>query len=213
MNDATLTAPQTLLVVALDLGEPFHESDLCLAAWKRSTRLFGLRTHETEHPDLNRVRSALCHRGGPVEKGHLARCGKPLTYKLTPGGRAEAKAIKAGQRNGHKIKTLRLPDDIEEELGRMLFSRAWKNFLMGRPICWHDALQFWGATHSTNGHPQAALELVDDCLRDCDDYRTSEGLNFRDGRVVSDKELNRLRACDQSLREAFKKELARKGGG
>ncbi len=211
MNDDHLTGPQTLLVAAAGLDEPFHESDLILAAWDRSHRLFGLRGHEDFHPSDNRVRAALCHTRGPVDSGYLDRVA-PLTYRLTPAGRAEAKAIANGDRNGQPVKRCRLPADIEEELGRMLGSRAWRNWLMSRPICFRDAVNFWGAEgHGLNGYVEAALEVVTECLRDCSDYALTDGLHFKDGRVVGDVELDRLRACDRSMREGFKKELARKG--
>lgn len=207
---APLTGPQVLLVVALDLREPFHESDLLLAAWKRDPQRFGLRRYESQWPDLNRCRAALCHKRGPVDKGHLVRADKPLTYKLTPGGRAEAKAIAAGERNGKLLRTLRLPPEIEAEIGRMLGSRAWRMFLTGQPISFRDAMLFWGTSRDENGgHVAAALGLVEKCLRDADDYRTSEGLQFGDGRIVSDKELGRLKTCDAAMRNAFRRELER----
>lgn len=65
---------QQAVLAALELADrPLSPPELVLASWRASPELFGLRGHEGEHPDSNRVLSYLYGRRGLVRRGLVRR--------------------------------------------------------------------------------------------------------------------------------------------
>jgi hypothetical protein len=193
----TLTQPQMILKAALGLGVEFHESQLAEAAWKAAPGAFGMRTMEAKYPDLNRVRAALCHKNGPVRKGHLAKVGE-LRFALTRPGRKEAEAIAGGERTGaDRLRTVAWPTDLDAEVGRLLSTVACRKWAagLGRDLGRADALAFFDGG-------EAARELVALMLADAAEY-VAAGVPLACGRVVKVEELEALEACAAGLRKRF----------
>ncbi len=83
-----------------DLQKTFTAEDLLLVAWRRDPMAWGLRGHETKHPDSERIYTELDRasvRGSNV-RGGLAGLGlfekvQQRTYRLTPAGLAAASEV------------------------------------------------------------------------------------------------------------------------
>lgn len=200
MADPTaLTQPQAILQAALNLGDPFHETDLAIAAWRLTPQAFGMRTKEAEFPDLNRVRAAMSHKRGPLDRGHMVRVA-PLVYSLTPAGRREAAAVAAGERaETRRVERPRWPADLDAEVCRLLGTLAYRRHQDGADV---PADAMWAFYDCETGDGDKALTLAQECvalaLRDAAEY-VQAGLPLGCGRVVKAEELAALRACDAHL--------------
>jgi hypothetical protein len=96
---------QQVLLAALDcsngdLDSTFTAEDLLLAAWKRDPMAWGLRGHEKQHPDSEKIYVELdrASMGGRNVRGGLAGLGllekvHRRTYRLTPAGLAAASEV------------------------------------------------------------------------------------------------------------------------
>jgi hypothetical protein len=67
-------------------------TDITVAAWGRAPRRLGLKGHEVNYPDSNRVRVTLTHL---KDKGLIESAGECL-YRLTPWGQTRAAKLVAG---------------------------------------------------------------------------------------------------------------------
>lgn len=191
------TLKQQILAAAVGLPEPFSESALVLAAWRAAPDRFGLRGFADQYPDANRVRCEVMGGRGLVQGGYLEPVsrgrGRVVTYRLTPAGRTAA-----GSADGPApLRLVKVPADIAAELVRLLGTRAFRRHLTGAGLTGDDAREFWDAARLTPTAPEYA-EAV---LADAGGYRTADGLPLPGGRVVSDAELDRLRACHAILRD------------
>jgi hypothetical protein len=203
-----LTVKQLLLKAAAGLGEPFHESDLILAAWTLDPRAFGMRNHEHAHPDTNRARAAICHKGGPVGAGYLERRG-PLLYALTRRGRAEAEKLVGS--NGTPVRAVlprvAVPPDLDDYLTACFEGEAYRRWVCGRldTVSKAQALAFWGCADGDDGETvRFGVAQLDVRLTAAADYAA---VPLACGCEVSDELLARLRKCSGALIEKFGRRL------
>src|SRR5260370_187356 len=83
-----------------EVKKTFSAEDMLIRAWGRNKSAWGLRGHEDEHPDSEKIFKELNSRGssGLVGQGLLEQV-SPLVFRLTPAGLAAASELN--------------PDDIE----------------------------------------------------------------------------------------------------
>lgn len=60
-----------ILAVALTLPQPFRESDLIVAVWRRYPIEFGLPGYQDQHPNSNAVKTKLFGASGLIARGEL----------------------------------------------------------------------------------------------------------------------------------------------
>jgi hypothetical protein len=150
---------QQVLLAALDcsggdLHVTFTAEDLLLAAWKRDPMAWGLRGHEHEHPDSERIYVELDRasvagrnvRGGLAGLGLLEKVHQ-RTYRLTPAGLAAASEVigAAPSMRGKAERTL--ADAISTILSHPAFNAWIKN--PDSPKNFRDAGHFWGVAPGT----------------------------------------------------------------
>lgn len=78
------TQAEWLLAAARQLGQPFSETALILAAWGMNQQMFGLKGCEQYHPDSHKVRVLLCGKKSLVAKGLLVKVGDKYRVKEKP---------------------------------------------------------------------------------------------------------------------------------
>jgi hypothetical protein len=146
---------QQLLAAALECsgGDPnqtFSSEEILIAAWRNDPLSWGLRGHEHEYPDSNRIHRELDSRGkahqGIVGGGFLERV-RPRTYRLTPKGLAAATA--AGGPDPEKL--ARLNRVLEDEVTRIIEHPAFIGWLKdsSTPRSFRDVGHFWGVAPGT----------------------------------------------------------------
>lgn len=150
---------QQVLLAALDcsnadLQKIFTAEDLLLAAWKRDPMAWGLRGHEREHPDSERIYIELDRasvggrnvRGGLVGLGFLEKI-RQRTYRLTPAGLSAASEVE-GSSPGTRGKAERaLSDAVSAILSHPVFVRWLTD--PATPKYFRDAGHFWGIAAGT----------------------------------------------------------------
>lgn len=208
-----LTGAQTLLACAADLPQPFHESDLAEAAWRARPDLFGMKTKETQYPDLNKTRTYLVGGRGLITRGLFEKRG-PLLYSLTHAGKAEAAKLAAGGGLGRNLKRVQPRPECEARLARALLSPALIRWRGGQQayVNWPDALAFWAPFAAGEPAPLAAgRESLAACVREARDAIVDGACRFRSGQQVRAAELDELVRLDQWLAQRFRRELERSG--
>lgn len=150
---------QQVLLAALEcsggsLEATFTAEDLLLSAWTRDPLAWGLRGHEREHPDSERIYTELDRasvkgsnvRGGLAGLGLLEKV-RQRTYRLTPAGLSSASEI-AGAASGSKEKAERaLADAVKDILSHRVFL-VWIQD-PSQPKHFRDAGHFWGVAPGT----------------------------------------------------------------
>src|SRR5260370_9155606 len=125
-----------VLLAALDCSggdwrEIFTAEDLLLAAWKRDPLAWGLRDHEEEYPDSEKIYKELDRvsvggrnvRGGLVGLGLLEKV-RQRTFRLTPTGLAEASEVAGADPTSRGKAERTLSDAIAAILSHPVF-REW----------------------------------------------------------------------------------------
>jgi len=137
-----------------DLNSTFTAEELLLAAWKRDPMAWGLRGHEQQHPDSEKIYVELdrASMGGRNVRGGLAGLGllekvQRRTYRLTPAGLAAASEVigAAPSMRGKAERTL--ADAIANILSHPVFREWTKDPTM--PKHFRDAGHFWGVAAGT----------------------------------------------------------------
>lgn len=132
-----------------DLASTFSAEDLLLQAWRGDPYAWGLRQHEKEHPDSERIYLAIERasvKGGLVGLGLFEKV-QPRVYRLTPAGLAKASTIGPGD---PKVRE-KADRVIEEEMHRMLGHPtylAWSE-TDEVPKKFRDASHFWNIAAGT----------------------------------------------------------------
>jgi hypothetical protein len=121
-----------VMQAAASLQQPFHESLLTVTCWKAAPQLFGLYGYENEHPSNNRVRALLAHKGGPLHRRYLEKVA-PLTYRITPLGRAQLHHVSTQKQKNDKERIVRYvtPDKVKTYITRQLTSQAFTKYRSG----------------------------------------------------------------------------------
>src|SRR3989344_9613018 len=109
-KSARIGLKQQVLLAALqcsggDINKTFTAEELLLAAWKRDPVSWGLRGHEREHPDSEKIYKELDRasvkgknvRGGLIGLGLFEKI-RFRTYHFTPAGLIEASEVRSEER-------------------------------------------------------------------------------------------------------------------
>jgi hypothetical protein len=201
-----------------DLRKTFTAEELLLAAWKRDPMAWGLRGHESEHPDSERIYVELDRasvRGSNV-RGGLAGLGlfekvQQRTYRLTPAGLAAASEV-AGADPSFRGKAERaLADAVSTILSHPVFREWMKEPSL--PKHFRDAGHFWGIAPGTPpsvirariGYVDKTLEKANSLL----DERGIEEIAARHGKALFDRpDIERAMEFQATLKQRFAKDLA-----
>ncbi len=214
---------QQVLLAALDcsggdLGAVFTAEDLLLAAWKRDPIAWGLRGHEYEHPDSEKIYVELDRAsvGGRNVRGGLAGLGllekvQQRTYRLTRTGLAAASEV-AGAAPSMRGKAERvLADAVSSILSHPVFREWIRNPEM--PKYFRDAGHFWGVAAGTPPTVmRSRITDVDHTLEKAQAMLGEGGFDevaARHGKVLFDRDdVARAMEFQAMLKERFRKELA-----
>ena len=218
MNDAP-TITQRIVLAAARLPDPFHESLLAEACWLADPAAFGMRTMESKHPDVNKVRTYLVGPRGLVQKGILIKTGV-LTYRLSDPGRREADRLASGGPTPTPVKQyvrrVKMKSGVSRRLATLLRStalRRWRDGMRSQ-ITFCDVRRFYGVGEYWSGtNLDDALAVVRDTIRDAGSCLVNGTAELSDGQVVSFAEIDALAQLDQWLLPAFARDLARQRDG
>lgn len=158
------TNRQRILVAAAKLEQPFHETQLVLAAWRADPERFGLKGCDEPHPDANLIRCEVMGKARLVGRGYMERVGE-RTYRITESGRAEADAASNGNRRelGPDRKLLRYRIVFAQRAPAMLTSYAflrWRESAI-RMIGLYHVFSFYGCRMDTSARKvREAVERV-----------------------------------------------------
>jgi hypothetical protein len=200
-----------------DLDKIFTAEDLLLSAWTRDKAEWGLRGHENEHPDSEKIYKELDRvsvkgknvRGGLVGLGLLERI-RQRTYRLTTAGLALASQGPGVDPAVRGTAERALADAVSTIISHSVFqewirdSKAPKHF--------RDAGHFWGIAPGT---PPAVIRSrilrVDKTLADARDVLNRKGVDEISGKggkaLFARRDLERAVEFHSTLKERFKKDL------
>ena len=137
-----------------DLNSTFTAEELLLAAWKRDPMAWGLRGHEEQFPDSEKIYKELdrVSVGGRNVRGGLAALGLlekvyQRTFRLTPSGFAEASEIVGAEPSMRGKAERSLADAIKTILSHPVY-QEWKRDPK-MPKYFRDAGHFWGVAVGT----------------------------------------------------------------
>jgi hypothetical protein len=164
---AECTVPEKILLAAYLLEEtgqsPFSAEALVVAAWKKYPVAFGLKGFTDQHPDSNKVLTAIMGEKGLARKGWLAKMGQKL-YALTREGRQVVRHLQQGDSPPPPAAgPIGLPKELERLLRDLFASAAWHKVREGRKaeVTFADACRFWGLGEGVHGDAlDARLEKV-----------------------------------------------------
>lgn len=213
---------QHVLLAALDcsggdLNKTFTAEDLLLSAWTHDPLAWGLRGHEREHPDSERIYTELDRasvrgsnvRGGLVGLGLFQKV-RQRTYRLTAAGLAAASAVAGAAPNARGKAERALADSVAAILSHPVF-RLWLKD-PSLPRNFRDAGHFWGVAPGTPPSViRARIRDVDTALDAAASFLESkdmESVASQHGRALFDR-VDILRAKDfqSTLRSRFAKDL------
>jgi hypothetical protein len=201
-----------------DLQATFTAEDLLLAAWKRDPLAWGLRGHEREHPDSEKIYKELDRvtvagrnlRGGLAGLGLLEKVYQ-RTYRLTPSGLALATKVPGADPSMHAMAERTLADAISAILSHPVFIAWIKD--PSHPRNFRDAGHFWGVAPGT---PPTAIRRriadIDHTLETARSLLDDKGQNAiaaSHGRILFDRaDVERAAEFQSMLKNRFKGELA-----
>jgi hypothetical protein len=213
--DESVSLSDKLLLAAIalvdgSLEKAFAAEDLVVAAWQSDPSSFGLRTHESKHPDSNKVYTKIDGKQGLVGKGWLAKAGERM-LRLTPVGLSRASRLSV---NKDTALLGKLDRALQDTVARILSD---PNFLAWRadptkPSRFRGAGAFWGIAPGTPSQLvrervlgveralQHALEAIDE--------RGIDGVLKHRGEVLFERsDVEQCLAFQRTLQERFKKDL------
>lgn len=209
-----------LLLAALDcsggeLKKTFTAEDMLIRAWEKNKSAWGLRGHEDEHPDSEKVFKELNRRGssGLVGQGLLAQV-SPLVFRLTPAGLAAASELNPDDIKLREKASRELQEQIKAILGHPVF-RAWLDD-PSTPKSFHKVGHFWGIAPGTP--PRVARErvnFIEVILRAAERLLTERNVEtISDGRghILFDRhDVERCLEFQLAMKARFARELQRLG--
>lgn len=214
---------QQVLLAALDcsggdLEKAFTAEDLLLSAWKRDRLAWGLRGHELEHPDSEKIYTELDRASvkGTNVRGGLAGLGlfekvRQRTYRLTPAGLTAASQI-AGANSSTKGKAERA---LADAVGRMLSHPVFRQWIKdpSTPKHFRDAGHFWGVAPGTpRGVIRTRIGAIDRTLETARSLLEAKGVQAiaaQHGRALFDRsDISRAAEFQKMLKTRFAKDLA-----
>jgi hypothetical protein len=213
---------QQVLLAALDcsrgdLQKIFTAEDLLLAAWKRDPLAWGLRGHETEHPDSERIYVELDRasvRGSNVRGGlvglELFEKVRQRTYRLTSAGLVAASELAGADPSARGKAERALADAVGVILSHPVFEWM-KDPAM--PKHFRDAGHFWGIAPGTPASViRARIGEVDKTLEKARwllDARRVDEIAARHGKALFDRtDVDRAVEFQAMLKRRFANDLS-----
>ena len=201
-----------------DLKNTFTAEELLLAAWRRDPMAWGLRGHERDHPDSERIYTELDRasvrgsnvRGGLVGLGLFEKV-QQRTYRLTPAGLVAASEVDGADPSFRGKAERALADAVSHILSHPVF-REWMKY-PEQPKRFRDAGHFWGIAPGTPpsvirariGHVDKTLEKARSLL----DEKGADEIAARHGRALFDRtDIDRAMEFQATLQRRFAKDLA-----
>jgi len=201
-----------------DLQKTFTAEELLLSAWKRDRAAWGLRGHETEHPDSEKIYKELDRvsvrgrnvRGGLASLGLLEKV-RQRTFRLTPAGLAMASEA-AGADPAIRATAVRsLAHAVESILSHPVFCE----WIMdpSTPKHFRDAGHFWGIAPGTPpGVIRARIAAIDRTLVEARGLLREKGVEEiagGHGKVLFDRrDVERASEFQATLKQRFAKDLS-----
>jgi hypothetical protein len=213
---------QQVLLAALeccggDLEKIFTAEDLLLAAWARDKAEWGLRGHEKEHPDSEKIYKELDRvsvkgknvRGGLVGLGLLERI-RQRTYRLTTAGLALASQGPGVDPSIRGTAERALADAISAIMSHSVFQDWIRD--PNTPKHFRDAGHFWGVAPGTPpGVVRSRILRIDKTLDDARcilDRKGVDEISGKGGKALFERsDLERAFEFHTTLKERFKKDL------
>jgi hypothetical protein len=209
------TLPEKVLLAALSLEEqgssPFTAEVLTVAAWRKYPRTFGLKGFEEEHPDSNKVLTALMGEKGLARRGWLHKAGQKL-YTLTREGRQLSRRLLQGEappaeRPAAAVKLDRQHDKL---LQGLLASTAYEKFRQTRQneLKFADACRFWGITENLSGEAlDERLDLLEVTLAESERLLGAGSAVLSNGQAITGDDTGALCDLHGYLRQRFSPHL------
>jgi hypothetical protein len=201
-----------------DLEKTFTAEDLLLSAWKRDPLSWGLRGHEYEHLDSEKIYVELDRASvkGKNVRGGLAGLGlfekvRQRTYRLTLAGLDAASQIEGADSTAKAKAERALADGVARVLSHPVFRDWVKNPSM--PKHFRDAGHFWGVAPGTPPSViRSRIREVDQTLhaaRSLLDSKGTDGIAAQHGRTLFDRtDVLRAEEFQKVLSTRFAKDLA-----
>lgn len=201
-----------------DLNEVFTAEDLLLAAWRRDPMAWGLRGHENEHPDSEKIYVELDRvsmhgrnvRGGLAGLGLLEKVHQ-RTYRLTTAGLAAA-SEGAGASPSVRGKAERV---LADAIDRILSHQVFQDWLRdpSLPKNFRDAGHFWGVAAGTPpGAIRSRILDIDQTLVSAGsllDKTSNDAVASRHGDILFERgDVSRAAEFQATLKQRFKRELS-----
>jgi len=200
-----------------DLSATFTAEELLLVAWKRDPMAWGLRGHEHQHPDSEKIYVELDRAsvGGRNVRGGLAGLGlldkvQRRTYRLTSAGLALASEVTGAAPSMRGKAERALADAIANILDHPVYHEWVKNPNM--PRYFRDAGHFWGVAIGTP--PSVIRKRISEIDRTLDrakamlDQNNHNEVASRHGHILFDrKKLESAAQFQTMLKGRFAKEL------
>ena len=195
-----------------DLHKTFSPEDLLLAAWRRNPLAWGLRGHETEYPDSERLRMELDRasvRGRMVGLGFFDKV-RQRVYRLSPAGLLAANEV-GGEDEGVKGRVERsIADAVSDILSHQVFVKWLKD--QSYPKYFRDAGQIWGVAPGTPPSVIGSrIANVDQTLESAQallEQRSVDAISAQHGRKLFDRtDIARALEFQHFLRRKFKNDL------
>jgi hypothetical protein len=195
-----------------DLQKSFTAESLLLAAWKRDPMAWGLRGHEHEHPDSERIYVELDRasvKGGMVGLGLLQKVTQ-RTYRLTPAGLLAASEISGADPSFRGKAERELANALASILSHSVFRSWMKDPAM--PKHFRDAGHFWGVAAGTPPKViRARIAETDHTLQKARTLLETRGvqeIGERHGKILFDRaDIERATEFQGALKQRFAKDL------
>jgi hypothetical protein len=201
-----------------DLNKIFTAEDLLLAAWRRDPAAWGLRGHERQHPDSEKIYKELDRvsvrgrnvRGGLVGLGLLEKI-RQRTYRLTAAGLTVASESAGADPSMRGTAERRLADAVAAILSHPVLQEWLKD--PSTPRHFRDAGYFWGIAPGTPPSViRARIADVDNMLekaRGVLDNKGVEEISVHHGRALFDrKDVGRAMEFHSALKQRFARDLS-----
>ena len=200
-----------------NLNAEFTAEDLLLKAWERDRSAWGLRGHENEHPDSERIYVELDRakvKGGMVGLGLFEKV-RQRTYRLTPGGlMAASEAAQLAEDPSTPEALAKAERGLANAVGAILSHSVFVGWLKdARSVKYfRDAGHFWGIAPGTPPNViRSRIQAIDTTVRVAESLlarRGSSHVAARHGKTLFEQEdLQRAKEFQSTLKERFANDL------
>lgn len=199
------------------MEKSFTAEELLLAAWKRDRAAWGLRGHETEHPDSEKIYKELDRvsvrgknvRGGLVSLGLLEKVHQ-RTFRVTPAGLAVASGVPGTSPEVRATAVRRLADAVTVILSHPVLGEWIRD--PATPKNFRDAGHFWGIAAGTpRSVIRARIATIDSTLEEARSVLREKGVEeiaARHGKALFDNvDIQRAMEFQSMLKQRFAKDL------